>query len=138
MKTELKGLVDTIKSLTKDDKRSIFELPIVMKASVPAELYHEKNLKVMLVSMFEVIRSYVKRFTTESEFSHEYSNLLLQQYSKLLRNIIREGVNFPIRDLFRDSTFIFMSGALKRELEDIDCYEEAAVVESITYKLLKK
>ena len=138
MKMALTELVDTIKSLSFGDKRSIFELPIVMKASVPAELYHEKDLKVMLVSMFDVIRGYVRRFTTESEYAFEYSDLLLQQYVKLLRNIIKEGDDFPIRDLFRDSTFIFMSGALKRELEDVDCFEEAAIVESITYKLLKK
>ena len=138
VKNYIEGLVSVVKNKEFDDTRSIFELPLVMKASVPAEHYHEKDLKVMLSSVFNVLRSYIHRFTTESEFAWEYSSILMEQYVKLLRNIIREGENFPLRDLFSDTSFTFICGMLQRELEDYDFYEEAAHVEKLTYKLLKK
>ena len=138
MKEEAEKLVAALKSEKSNDQRSIFELPLVMKASVPAEKYFEKNMKVMLNSMFEVLRAYIRRFVKDVEFNSEYGNLLVEQYMKLLQNVTIEGENFPLRDIYRDSIFVYTSGAIQRELENIDLREEAGIVENITYKLLKR
>lgn len=117
------------------DKRSIFELPIIMKASVPAEMYYEKNVKTMIIGMFELIRQYIHRFCSEKEFVIEYGNLLKEQYRLFLKNISREKEEFPVRDMYHDTLFIYMCGAIQREFENLDLSKEAGLVENITNKL---
>lgn len=117
------------------DKRSIFELPIIMKASVPAEMYYEKNVKTMIIGMFELIRQYIHRFCSEKEFVIEYANLLKDQYRLFLKNISREKEEFPIRDMYHDTLFIYMCGAIQREFETLDFNKEAGLIENITNKL---
>jgi len=128
-----------LESLEKNsgDKRSIFELPIIMKASVPAEMYYERSVKIMLSGMFEVIKNYIHRFCSEKEYAAEYGELLGQQYSLFLKNVTREKKDFPVRDILHDSLFIYISGAIQGELDDLGLRNEAKLIENITNKLSK-
>ncbi len=119
------------------DKRSVFELPLIMKASVPAEMYHEKNVKTMLSGMFDVIKSYIRRFCSDKEYSAEYGTLLKDQYKLFLKNVTREKEDFPVRDILHDSLFIYISGAIQAEFDDLGLRNEAKLIENITNKLSK-
>lgn len=116
-------------------KRSIFELPIIMKASVPAEMYYEKKVKTMIDGMFDVIKEYIHRFCSDKEFSTEYAALLSEQYGLFLKNITREKEDFPVRDIFHDSLFIYISGAIQGEFDAIGLRNVAKLIENITNKL---
>ena len=116
-------------------KRSIFELPIIMKASVPAEMYYEKKVKTMIDGMFDVIKEYIHRFCSNKEFSTEYAALLSEQYGLFLKNITREKEDFPVRDIFHDSLFIYISGAIQGEFDAIGLRNVAKLIENITNKL---
>lgn len=135
------GLVDRLDdilnllSTNTGDKRSIFELPIIMKASVPAEKYFERNVKVMLSGMFDVIKEYIHRFCSDKEYYDEYSSLIIQQYNLFLKNISRTPDSFPLRDIYHDSLYIYICGAIQGELEDLGLRREASLIENITNKL---
>lgn len=140
IETEMDKRIDSIlDSLGKNsgDKRSIFELPIIMKASVPAEMYYEKSVRIMLSGMFEVIKNYIHRFCSEKEYTAEYGELLGQQYSLFLKNVTREKKDFPVRDILHDSLFIYISGAIQGEYDDLGLRNEAKLIENITNKLSK-
>lgn len=137
LKNDLEKIKNNLNGTKSSDKRSIFELPLLMKASVPAEKYFEKNTKTMLSGMFDVMKRYIQRFVSEKEYPTEYCRLLLNQYYMFLSNIIRQGDTFPVRDLFHDSLFIHICGAVKSEIEELGFRKEASVIENITHKLSK-
>lgn len=117
------------------DRRSIFEIPVIMKASVPAEKYFEKSVKTMLASMFDVIRDYMHRFCSEKEFYAEYKDLLITQFSRFLVNISRTADGFPIREIYQDTLFIFICGLVQSEFESLGYRDIGKIVGNLMNKL---
>lgn len=117
------------------DRRSIFEIPVIMKASVPAEKYFEKSVKTMLASMFDVIRDYMHRFCSEKEFYAEYKDLLITQFSRFLVNISRTAEGFPIKEIYQDTLFIFICGLVQSEFESLGYRDIGKVVGNLMNKL---
>ena len=85
--------------------------------------------------MFDVIKEYIHRFCSDKEYYDEYSALLIQQYNLFLKNISRTPESFPLRDLYHDSLFIYICGAIQGELEELGLRREASLIENITNKL---
>lgn len=131
---KIDNLLDGLNKNT-GDKRSIFELPLIMKASVPAEMYFEKNVKTMLNGMLDLIKGYIHRFCSEKEFSAAYSGLLTGQFNLFLKNVSRVKPDFPIRDLYHDSLFIYTCGVIQGEYEDLGLSNEAMLIGNIANKL---
>lgn len=131
----LDTLLEVINDTRRNRQRSIFELPIIMKASVPAEKYYEKKVKRLLDAILETIKVYLHRFCSDKEFFESYRELLIDQYSLFLKNISNTVECFPLRDLFHDSMFIYISGSLYREFERLGLNDEAAMVNAISETL---
>jgi putative transposon-encoded protein len=134
MDKDIDDILELLEKLS-GDKRSIFEVPIIMKASVPAEMYYEKKVKTMMSGMLDIIKEYIHRFCSEKEYYAEYAALLSSQYGLFLKNISREKEDFPVRDIFHDSLFIYVSGAIQGELEELGLRNKAKLIENVTNKL---
>lgn len=78
----------------KSDSRSIFDLPILVKKSVPTEQYfEEKVLKILDVSLSEIKR-YVNKFCNDSEAAPILGEIIMEQYDKYLKYINFEKKNW--------------------------------------------
>lgn len=99
------------------DIRSIFDLPILVKKSVPTEQYYEeKVLKILDVSLSE-IKKYVYRFCNESEAAPVIGNIILQQYNLYLDFIKNEQKNWS--KIINDVLFITTCDKISAFLEEI-------------------
>lgn len=101
----------------KNDVRSIFDLPILVKKSVPTEQYYEeKVLKILDVSLTE-IKKYVYRFCNESEAAPVIGNIISEQYEKYLNFIKCESKTW--KKIVNDVLFITTCDKISAFLEEI-------------------
>lgn len=78
----------------KSESRSIFDLPILVKKSVPTEQYfEEKVLKILDVSLSE-IKKYVNKFCNDSEAAPILGEIIMEQFDKYLKFISYEKNNW--------------------------------------------
>lgn len=106
--------------------RSIFDLPLLMKRSVPAEEYHEDSIIKLLDTIFNELRSYINRFCKKKEFSSIYSDLIMEQFNLFIKNTIIEKQY--LEDIHNDSLFIYICKAIAQELEDYHMREKSNTV----------
>lgn len=118
-----------------EDSRSMFELPIIMKASVPAEKYYERKVKLLLDTIFDTIKAYLHRFCSEKEYFEAYRALLIEEYGRFLKNTSKMEEDFPLRDMFRDSMFVYICDSISREFANMGLNDESTLVNEISRKL---
>lgn len=97
--------------------RSIFDLPLLMKRSVPAEEYHEESMIRLLDTIFSEIKKYIARFCNKREFPGMYAQLIEEQFNLFIRNV--EIEKDLTGDIYNDSLFIYLCKAAAKELEDL-------------------
>jgi dimeric dUTPase (all-alpha-NTP-PPase superfamily) len=97
--------------------RSIFDLPILVKKSVPTEQYYEeKVLKILDVSLSE-IKKYVYKFCNESEAAPVIGNIIMEQYAKYLHFIECERKTW--KKIVNDVLFITTCDKIAEYLEEV-------------------
>lgn len=106
--------------------RSVFDLPLLMKRSVPAEDYHEDSMIRLLDTIFTELKRYIPRFCSKKEFPGAYSGLLEQQFSLFLENV--EAEKALLGDVYNDSLFAYICKAVASELEQYATRERAGAV----------
>ncbi len=116
-----------------DAVRCIFDLPILMKHSVPADLYFEKNMIRLLTTMLTQIKEYHAHFVTEKDIPVVYGNFLYEQFGKFIADMKVDSK--MIHNLYNDSLFIHICKTFAKELENLDMVTEAEKVENIWRKL---
>ena len=96
--------------------RSIFDMPLLVKKSVPAEQYfEEKVLKIIDVSLSEIKR-YVCKFCSESIAAPIIGDIISDQYTKYLEFIRCEKKTWP--KIVHDVLFITTCDKIIEFLED--------------------
>lgn len=116
-----------------DAVRCIFDLPILMKFSVPADLYFEKNMIRLLTTMLDEIRTYHSHFVTFKELPLVYGKFLYDQFNKFIADMKKDSERIP--NLYNDSLFIHICKTFAKELEHQGMVVESETVENIWRKL---
>ncbi len=106
--------------------RSVFDLPLLMKRSVPTEQYHEDSMIRLLDTIFRELRGYIARFCSKKEFPGAYSDLLEKQFQLFLDNVAAE--KDKLNDIYCDSLFTYICKAVAAELEEYATRERAGAV----------
>ncbi len=115
--------------------RSIFDLPMLMKCSVPAEDYHEDSMIRLLDTIFNEIRTYIARFCNKKEFPSVYAGLVDEQFKLFIDNT--EAEKAKLDDIYNDSLFIYICKAVAKELDDYHMRDKSIAVLETLRKLSK-
>ncbi len=106
--------------------RSVFDLPLLMKRSVPAEDYHEGSVIRLLDTIFSELRGYISRFSSQKEFPGLYSDLLEKQFALFLENVAAEKP--ALGAIYNHSLFNYICKAVASQLEEYATRERAGAV----------
>ncbi|MCD7822449.1 MAG: tubulin-like doman-containing protein [Oscillospiraceae bacterium] len=129
--------IDEYEMEDKDAVRSIFALPILMKHSVPSELYFEENMISLLETIFSEIKAYVARFVNKKEFAEAYSKLLRSQFDLFIRNMTATAERDGLENVFEDSLFTYICKSVADELDELG-FHKASVATQETVRSLKR
>lgn len=133
---------DKLASIAKADDteigtcRSILEVPLLMKRSVPAEDYYEETMIHLTKTILQEIKNYLIRFCSVTEFQVAYDNLLKEQFDLFKKNVDAEN---GIRgDIYQDTLFIRICNMVAKELEEQYDYDKANEIrDMLKSKVLK-
>lgn len=103
--------------------RSVFELPLLMKRSVPAEAYYEENVIRLLDVITSELRGYLGRFCSRKDFAGVYGTLLLGQFRRFMDNCAIACEDWE--DLYGDTLFRYICSCIDKELVEIHMDLEA-------------
>ena len=109
--------------------RSIFDLPILMKWSVPVDRYYEGLLVDLLKAIFIEIKRYIARHCDAKTARDAYGELLRSQFVLFAKNMAagRGG----LEDVFEDSLFLRVCRSVAKELEELDMVGDAEAIVSL-------
>lgn len=96
VKTEQNGIV------CNSAVRSLLEIPILMKRSVPTELFVQRNIDRLMDVIFTDIYHYLERFSAKQDLPSVYSGLLISQYRLMIENLWIEAETNPELKLMED------------------------------------
>ena len=106
--------------------RSIFDLPMLMKRSVPAEEYHEDSMIKLLDTIFNELKAYISRFCNKKEFPGIYADLIEAQFRLFINNTEHEKDSLD--DICNDSLFIYICKAIAKEFDDYHMRDKSIAV----------
>ena len=110
--------------------RSVFDLPMLMKRSVPAEVYHEDSMIKLLDTIFDELRAYIARFCSKKEFTGVYADLVDEQFTLFIQNSVFESNGLD--DVYNDSLFIYICKAIAKEFDNYHMKNKSiAVLETL-------
>ncbi|MBR4445250.1 MAG: hypothetical protein IKS37_05095 [Solobacterium sp.] len=119
---ELRVQEEEISGISKDTVRSVLELPLLMKWSVPADDYSEERMTALLQIIVQEIREYVRKFTSEKEFASVYGGLLSEQYKLFITNTT--AAKATVKDVYEDTLYSYICKTVAREFDAIDMHKE--------------
>lgn len=109
--------IDEFSIRDKENKRlirSIFELPLLMKLSIPADIYHEQDIQDLLDTIFAELRLYIRKFKNEKDFSQAYADFIISQFKLYIDNVaIDDTFNKDV--IYKDSLFKHICKAVESE-----------------------
>lgn len=115
--------------------RSVFDLPMLMKRSVPAGEYHEDSMIRLLDTIFAELKSYISRFCNKKESPAVYTDLINEQFKLFIDNIAFEKDG--LGDVYNDSLFIYICKAVAKELDDYNMRDKSLAVTEVLHSLGK-
>ena len=117
----------------KNAVRSVFELPLLMKRSVPSEEYFQEDMLRLLGVILDEFKKYISRFVSQKERNGVYGQLIKDQFQLFLENVAADQKTYG-DDVYSDGLFGDICRSIARAFESIDMYDEA---EDIKEKLRK-
>ena len=91
----------------KDAVRSVFELPLLMKRSVPSEEYQEETILRLTETILSEMKVYLERFCSVKDLPEVYAGLIKDQFHLMLENVKCDknyGSNIAKDTLFKNVT----------------------------------
>lgn len=113
------GLALTIKTNKADQPkaglRSILEIPLLMKRSVPAEMYYEEVVIKLLNTELEEVKKYLHKFCDKLDYQEKYGEIINSQFELFMKNVTEEDADRG--DIVRDPLFNRICNVVAKELE---------------------
>jgi len=109
-----------------DKRRSIFDIPLMLKRSMTSDIYdEEKILRILNVAIAEV-EKYIGKFCSAQEYSVVAGDLLLSQFKIFLENSEEEKVVW--KNIYTDFLFMQICDTVIEALEKLglDSYADEA------------
>ena len=112
--------------LEENETRSLFDLPLLIKRNIPAELYQEEDIiKILKVELSEIVR-YTMELCDEKEASHISGRIIVNQFEKLLHDLELEKQEY--RNFYHDILFDRFTTIIRKFLENMNLKKEAEYV----------
>ena len=115
--------------------RSVFELPLLMKRSVPTQDYYEEAMIKLLDTIFNELHQYMEKFCSKKDFPAQYSELIMDQFQLFLKNVTLEKEK--VENVYEDTLFVYICKAIASELEENHMPDKADEVLEVLRKLKK-
>lgn len=107
--------------------RSIFDLPLLIKRSMPQELYYEERIiKILKVEVEEVIR-YARAICPEKDADYEVGRLIEDQFDQFIQDIDAEKEIYP--NFYGDVLFDRFATIIRKALQKLGLRKEAEDME---------
>ena len=99
--------------------RSIFDIPMLMKWSVPTEEYHAESMEGLLETILVEVKAYLRHFCDEKEFVEVYAELLEDQMERFINNmkVVDESNDLKV---FNDELFEEIVDIVIKDATDTD------------------
>ena len=119
----------------KENVRSIFDIPMLLKKSMVADVYdEEKVLRVLRVEITEC-EKYIKKFCTSKDYSKIAGDFIKKQFDLFVEDMKIESKSW--RNLFSDYLFSRICDIIAVAEEKLGCKKEAAEINEIKASLTK-
>lgn len=115
--------------------RSVFDLPMLMKRSVPVEGYYEDSMIRLLDTIFRELKLYISRFCNKKELPVVYTDLIDEQFKLFIHNVALEKEN--LGDIYNDSLFIYICKAVAKEFDDYHMRDKSLATVEVLHNLSK-
>lgn len=111
-------------------KRSIFDIPLLLKKSMTSDIYDEETILQVLTVSIDVIKKYTDKFCSPQEYAKVVGNLLLDQFMLFLENTEEEKNHW--KEIYSDFLFMQICDTVIEALEEFELDKEgrAAVEET--------
>ena len=119
-----------ISGISKNTVRSVLELPLLMKWSVPDDDYDEDRMETFVRIIIKEIQDYVRRHTNEKEYVSVYSRVLKEQFDLFKENAVLAAMT--VRNVLSDPMYVYICRTVAREYDSLDMIEERdAILEDL-------
>ena len=109
-----------------NETRSLFDLPLLIKRNIPAELYQEEDIiKILKVELSEIVR-YTMELCDEKEAIHISGRIIVNQFETLLHDLELEKQEY--RNFYHDILFDRFTTIIRKFLENMNLKKEAEYV----------
>lgn len=113
--------------------RSVFELPMLMKRSVPAQEYYEAEVIQLFDTILKELEAYLSLFCSKKDLPGVYSKLLQEQFVLFIENtkLESDGSN----EVYSDSLFNHICKTVVKVLDDMNMGEDVSTVQETLKKI---
>ncbi len=116
-----------------NEVRSIFDLPLLMKRSVPADIFYEEDAISILHAEIKAIKDFTARLCSDDEAPFAAGRMLRQQFDKLLQDIEKEKQYWP--NIYHEELFSRICSTIRKALEGLGLSDQAEYVEKRAFDL---
>lgn len=140
VKLENSNLMKNIRNLSIDEfplrdasgRRSIFDIPLLLKRSMTSEIYEEEKILRVLKVIIEELKEYIGKFCTAQEFSSVAGGVIVEQFGLFLENTKEERENW--RNIYSDFLFMQICDTVIEALENIGLDDAASESRALVEK----
>jgi len=119
----------------KNQVRSVFDLPMLLKRSVKTDLYHEEFVLRLLKVTISEIQKYVARLHTSKELPEIMCGLIMQQFDRFLNGVALEEKTY--KDIYHEYLFMKICSGVQVALEELGFRKESLSVKKRVEALKK-
>ena len=106
--------------------RSIFDIPVLMKKSVKADIYDENSVSAIINAETEEIKKYLTRMCDAKELPDIMGSILHQQFELFIEDMASETIRN--KSFFHDSLFTKICTKIALAFEDIGLERDARAI----------
>ena len=119
-----------------NSKRSILEMPILMKKSVAPDIYYEENVLAILRAVVLEVKRYISRFCTEMDLPVVFGKFLKEELKLYIANLEKQSKESKF-DYF-GSLFRGTCDIVGKAFDELDLRKDSKEVDIIKEKFRKQ
>lgn len=118
-----------------NDARSIFDLPLLMKVSVPTEQFYEEDAIAILRAELQALIDFTAALCSPSEANKTASEIIVAQFDRMLSDIDKQKDLW--RNIYEEELFSRMTTTIRKTLESLGIEETAEYVDKRCSELMQ-